>query len=85
MFPIIASTAVMLNIYKVYRDKVVKGVHWAAPLINYTGQISGTYLLFSLGQYYSAMAGIWYTCLSVTWYCMMIYYNFIKKDPSSNG
>jgi hypothetical protein len=81
IFPFVASTAVILNIRRVYQDKIVKGIHWASPLINYTGQISGTYLLYSLGQYYSMMAGIWYTMLSVTWYCMMIYYNYIKKMP----
>lgn len=79
IFPFVASAAVVMNIHRLYRDKIVKGIHPFSPLIGYAGQISGTYLLYSLGQYYSMMAGIWYTSLSVTWYCMMIYYNFIKK------
>ena len=80
LFPIVASIAVMMNIRRLYRDKIVKGIHPFSPLIGYTGQISGTILLYSLGQYYSAAAGVWYTLLSFTWYSMMIYYNFIKKN-----
>ena len=85
MFPLLASCAIMLNIHKLYNDKVVKGVHWFSPLISYAGQISGFFLLLSLGQIYSAIASAWFTTLSLVWYGMMIYYNFIKKDPSSNG
>jgi hypothetical protein len=85
IFPVAASLAIMLNIHRLYKDKIVKGIHWASPLVSYSGQISGFILLLSLGQYYSAAASAWFTCLSLVWYCMMIYYNFIKKDPSSNG
>ena len=85
LFPFVASAAVLMNIHRLYRDKIVKGIHPFSPLIGYAGQISGTTLLYSLGQYYSAAAGAWYTLLSLTWYSMMLYYNFYKKDPSSNG
>lgn len=83
MFPFIASTAVMMNIHRLYKDKTVKGIHPFSPLINYAGQISGTVLLYHLGQYYSAIAGAWYTMLSFTWYSMMIYYNFIKRKNTT--
>lgn len=81
MFPFVASVAIMMNIHRLLRDKIVKGIHPFSPLIGYAGQISGTILLYHLGQYYSAIAGAWYTLLSLTWYCMMIYYNFYKKAP----
>ena len=81
LFPLVASVAVIMNICRLYKDKIVKGIHPFSPLIGYTGQISGIVLLYSLEQYHSAAAGAWYTLLSFTWYCMMIYYNYIRKMP----
>ena len=85
LFPFVASAAIIMNIHRLYRDKVVKGIHPFSPLVGYAGQISGTALLVSLGQYYSAIASAWFTLLSLVWYSMMLYYNVFKKDPSSNG
>jgi len=32
-----------------------------------------------LGQWYSMAGGATFFVLSFTWYCMMIYYNYIRK------
>lgn len=79
IFPFIACSSHVLNIRKLLRDKQVLGVHWAAPLITYLGQISGIYFMYTLGQWYTMAGGATFFILSFTWYCMMIYYNYFRK------
>jgi hypothetical protein len=79
IFPFIACTSHFLNIRKLLRDKQVLGVHWAAPLITYLGQISGIYFMYTLGQWYTMVGGATFFALSFTWYCMMIYYNYFYE------
>ena len=79
LFPFAACAAHFLNIRKLLRDKQVKGVHWAAPLITYPGQLSGVYFMYTLQQWYTMAAGATFFTLSFTWYSMMIYYNYVQK------
>lgn len=78
IFPFIACTSPILNIFELLKDKEVKGVHWFS-LITYGGQVSGIYLLYHLEQWWSMTAASLFFVLSFAWYCMMIYYNFIRK------
>jgi len=79
IFPFAACIAHFLNIRRLLRDKEVKGVHWASPLLTYAGQISGVYFMYTLHQWYTMAASALFLSLSFTWYCMMIYYNYIRK------
>ena len=79
IFPFVACTAHILNIRKLLQDKRVLGVHWASPLVTYAGQISGIYFMYTLGQWWTMAAGATFFTLSLTWYCMMIYYNYIRR------
>lgn len=82
IFPFIACSAPILNIRKVLQDKEVKGVHWFS-LITYSGQVSGIYFLYTLEQWWSMFGSASYFVLSFTWYCMMIYYNYIRQSDDS--
>ena len=77
IFPFIACISPILNIRELLRDKVVKGIHWATS-ITYTGQISGIYFMYTLHQWYTMAGAATFFVLSFTWYCMMIYYNYIR-------
>jgi hypothetical protein len=86
IFPFIASFAIIMNIYKLSKDKKVLGIHWASPLIAYTGQLSGIYFMYTLEQFWTMSGGIVFLVLCLVWYSMMIYYNYVKvnyEEPRS--
>lgn len=78
-FPFVGCFFVILNIKKLYQDKEVKGIQWYSPLFFYTGQLVNVYFMWNLNQVYSFIGGALLVSFSLTWWSMMIYYNFWRR------
>lgn len=77
-FPTVGCFFVALNIKQLYNDKSVKGIYWVSPLFFYTGQGWSVYFFYTLGKWYSFVAGGLLYCFCMTWFFLMLYYKFRK-------
>jgi len=79
-FELVSGLLSTINIFKLYKDKTVKGVSWI-PLTFFT--IWGMWNLFyypSLNQWFSFIGGIVIFIVNIIWISMYFYYKKNKLE-----
>lgn len=76
-----AGGAIMLarNCLQLYRDKMVRGVHWAATAFFASWGLWNLYYYPSLGQWWSFTGGCALVSFNVFWLYQMAWYGFIRE------
>ena len=73
------SLFVSLSIFKILKDKLVRGVHWAATAFFFCMGVWNLYYYFHLTQYASWVAGILVTIANSVYLILLIYYTLREK------
>ena len=76
LFELGAAAVTWMNVYRLYRDKVVKGVYWQVWGFYSAWGLWNLYFYPSLGQTLSFYAGIVLVSGNIAWFVMA------KKIPS---
>lgn len=63
-----------LNIWKLIRDKEVKGVHWGTTAFVSLWGMWSVYYYLTLEQWFSMAAGVGACLANMTWLGLMLYY-----------
>lgn len=79
-FELGAGLLLWINVYKLYKDKKVRGVHVAPTFLFASWGLWNIYFYSSLGLNFSFLAGIVVFFANITWVSQMIYYNAKEKD-----
>ncbi len=66
--------ASLINIVKIYRDKVIRGVHWATVVIASLWGFWNLHYYSSLDQWWSFFAGILLVISNSVWLILVFYY-----------
>lgn len=78
LFSIGGSCFLWLNVWSLYKEREVKGVHWGSVAF-FT--ILGFWNLFfysTLSQWYSLFAGISSVMANIVWLCLVTFYRWDK-------
>lgn len=65
----------MLNVWKLYQDKEVKGVSWIAVAFFFSWGLWNLYYYPILGQWWSFAGGCLIAVVNAMWLGMLIYYS----------
>jgi hypothetical protein len=74
------AVAISTSIFRVLRDKMVKGVHWGMLIFFITWSIWNLVLYTHVGLWYSFLAGIIMVITEATYLFLLIFYSKIEKD-----
>ena len=80
IFEFIGSAVIWANIFKLYKDKEVKGVFWPVWFFYSVWGIWNLYYYPSLDQWISFSAGIIMVLGNSLWVSMAFYYSKINKN-----
>ena len=69
-----------LNVRKIYKDKMIKGVHWGSVLFFTTWGWFNMIYYPSLHQVYSTIGAIALTLVNTVWISQIFYYQNIKSN-----
>lgn len=83
LFELTGAILLSLNVYILYKDKVVKGVHWLPTSFFVSWGVWNLYFYPHLGQWYSFAAGVLLVVVNIIWLCMMFYYGTGGKYEST--
>ena len=67
------------NVLQLYRDKSMKGVHWAPTLYFAAWGFWNLYYYPHLGQWVSVAGGIFLVAVNTFWFGQMIYYKNYER------
>ena len=84
LFELIGSVLIWINVYKLYQDKIVKGIYW--PVTFFWG-IWGFWNLYYypfLEQWLSFVGGLIMAIGNTAWVIMAYYYMIGRKDEKNN-
>lgn len=70
----VGAVLMLLNIYRLYRDKMVRGVHWSPVLFWTSWGLWNLYYYPHLGQPISFYAGCALVAANGVWLAQMLYY-----------
>ena len=73
-FEFIGSGMVWANVVQLYRDKIVKGVHWATMTFFMLWGYWNLFYYPHLDQWASFVGGVFITIANTVWVIQMVYY-----------
>jgi hypothetical protein len=62
------------NVRKLWRDKMVRGVHWGPTLFFFAWGVWNLYYYPHLGQWFSFAGGCWIVAVNGAWWLLMLRY-----------
>lgn len=78
-FEVCGGFFILLSIYKLHKEKKVRGVHWAPVLFFTAWGIWNIYYYPHLGQWISFLGGLFIALMNMTWLTQLIYYILKEK------
>lgn len=75
LFEFCGSLALWRNVLQLYRDKQLKGVHWAATAFFMTWGYWNLYYYPALDQWWSLYGGVSIVAANTVWLGQMAYYS----------
>jgi len=82
-FNIGGALAISTSIRKLYREKVVRGVHWPMIIFFISWSCYNIYFYGNLNQSHSFYAGFTILTAEVTYLYLLIYYTYVEKKSDS--
>lgn len=78
-FEFAGGLAILLSVFKLSRDKIVRGVSWPHVLF-FTGWGAwNLYFYPHLDQWFSFAGGVFIVLVNTTWVCQIIYWNWKER------
>lgn len=74
LFELGGGIVLWLNVWKLYKDKQIKGVHWTPVLFFGLWGYWNLYYYPSLDQWFSFWGGVFVTLANTVWFIQMVYY-----------
>lgn len=74
LFEFLGALMLSRNILQLYRDKLVRGVHWMPTLFFAAWGVWNLYYYPSLDQWASFFGGLAIVSVNLAWFGMMVYY-----------
>jgi len=74
LFEMVGSVMLWRNVLQLYRDKLVKGVHWNATAFFAAWGYWNLFYYPHLDQWYSFAGGVSIVIANTVWLCQMFYY-----------
>jgi hypothetical protein len=78
LFELFGGVFVSMNIYQLYNDKKVNGIHWGSSVFFTSWGIWNIYYYPFLGQWLSFCGGIFICVANIIWFIQRIYYRKSK-------
>ena len=75
LFECLGGWFVVLNIWKLLKDKQVKGIHWGSTFFFTTWGLWNLWYYPHLGQWVSFAGGVFICTANIVWAVLRIYYN----------
>jgi hypothetical protein len=79
-FEVGGSLAAWVNVFKLYRDKQVRGVYWPASLFFTLWGLWNLYYYPTLGQWASFWGGAFMCTSNIAWIILAIKYTNAEKE-----
>lgn len=80
MFQLIGAMMLSINVYALYRDKEIKGIHWSSTVFFTCLGIFNLFYFPSLEQWWSFAGGIAIVVVNTIWLSMIVYYMWWRKS-----
>jgi len=80
LFQVLGAFIVLLNVYRVYRDKIVRGVDWRVTAFFVAWGLWNMYYWPHLGQWLSFWAGVAMTLSNLVYLGLMLFYITTEDD-----
>jgi membrane protein YdbS with pleckstrin-like domain len=74
LFEFLGALMLARNVLAIYRDKLVRGVHWLPTAFFAAWGVWNLYYYPSLVQWWSFAGGIAIVSVNVVWFSLMVYY-----------
>ena len=74
LFEISGGFFILMNVRQMWRDKMVRGVHWGPTLFFTSWGLWNLYYYPHLDQWISFAGGMFIVAVNAVWLAMMIYY-----------
>ena len=74
LFEFCGAVMLALNCFKLYRDKLVRGVHWMPTLFFFGWGVWNLYYYPHLSQWWSFAGGLAIVTVNLVWFLQIIYY-----------
>jgi hypothetical protein len=75
LFEVFGGVFVVMNVYQIYKDKVVHGIHWGSTIFFTSWGIWNIFYYPHLGQWLSFYGGLFICLANVVWLIQRIYYS----------
>ena len=79
-FETLGAPFIILNVVKLYKQKLVRGVSLWHPVFFGSWSLWNLYYYPYLGQWFSFLGGILITISTATWLAMLLYYTQKEKN-----
>ena len=80
-FEALGGILILLSVFKLYHDKVVKGAHWAPPAFFTAWGLWNLFYYPALGQWASFTGGAFLVVVNAVWVAQMFYYGGAPWAP----
>jgi len=80
LFEFTGALMLARNVLAIYRDKLVRGVHWLPTLFFTAWGFWNLYYYPSLAQWWSFAGGVAIVAVNAVWFALMIYYLWRERD-----
>lgn len=74
LFELFGSVMLWRNVYQLYKDKEVKGVHWGPTMFFWAWGLWNLFYYPSLGQWWSFFGGVSIVSANGVWLAQMLRY-----------
>jgi hypothetical protein len=74
IFQFAAAGVIWTNVFKLWRDKVVRGVYWPFSALFAAGSVWSVYFFVSLHQWHSVFGALLLAAANITWLTLAAYY-----------
>jgi hypothetical protein len=75
-FELFGGGFVCANIYQIYKDKTVKGIHWGSSIFFTSWGIWNMFYYPMLEQWLSFAGGVFLCVANVVWFLQRLYYHY---------
>jgi len=79
-FEFIGSIALLMNVFRLYKDKRIQGMHWASTLYFTSWGIWNIFYYPSLEQWFSFSGGIFLVTVNIIWLGQLSFYSYQNRD-----
>ncbi len=82
LFEFLGAAMLSKNVHQLYKDKLVRGVHWMPTAFFASWGLWNLFYYPHLGQWWSFSGGVAIVTVNIVWLAMMVYY--IRRERKSS-